>query len=412
MLFRLSAFVIPLSIYLCLTQLQRRETGFANRTISVPDRHPEGNALHTGNQTLPTSDQNRPTTDQNRYSRSLNRHSHPPDRHSRPPRHPERSEGSKSRFVAPSKTPDQTSPRTPFKEQLESVGISEEMTKDWFAKGEPERVNFWSGTNYVIWSNEKNPGGLASGKGRSLYLSDVAAIAEIRKRREAEENDPKKPKQVNHSETLHKPRSSEEWNVEKEPIRLSESAYRVKKFRRGLCDDGKTISQRGNLNESAQGPDYDLGWIDPDDKVALENVRAKAISLGHGGEITFEILGGGYLEDLPGADFVIFENPFRVAPELVFQEFAMVGVAQVNKKNAYVWFECSPNRGDILHCAGVVPTDEGGDRFDLASVGMNKVRYIKIRDTKTNYNNYNIDENTEGFDLDALTLLNAFSDQE
>ena len=122
-------------------------------------------------------------------------------------------------------------------------------------------------------------------------------------------------------------------------------------------------------------------------------------------KIILKVKGDGLIVDESGADFVIYENPFIIGP-LVYQEFAHVGVASENRASSYRWFRCNPEANILVGCAGVVPTKSGGDRFDLKSVGLKKVRFIKIKDTGWNFENY--DENTEGFDLDSIDLLNAF----
>lgn len=136
------------------------------------------------------------------------------------------------------------------------------------------------------------------------------------------------------------------------------------------------------------------------------------LSLGIGGEI---ILGfeAKTLFDGPGADFVVFENPFTIAgPPGVFAELAEVSVST----DAVNWhtFACDASNldsGSWPGCAGwqivldfdvenMEPLDPeliGGDAFDLADVGLQEAKFVRIRDLSTQG-----DAPTAGFDLDAV----------
>ena len=50
-----------------------------------------------------------------------------------------------------------------------------------------------------------------------------------------------------------------------------------------------------------------------------------------------------------------------------------------------------------------MPTKKGGDKFDLSTLGVEKVRFIKIKDVGTNFDSRAV--NTEGFDFDAMKVL-------
>ena len=136
----------------------------------------------------------------------------------------------------------------------------------------------------------------------------------------------------------------------------------------------------------------------------MRELIEKTVSLGHGGAITLAVDEGGWLFDGEGADFVVYENPY--AAELTRQEFAIVGVSKDGEN--YHWFPCRPQEGLIQNCAGVLPTKDGGDAFDLSFLGVDKIKYIKIRDTGLNHNSWHEKYNTQGFDLDSLKLIHAF----
>ena len=136
------------------------------------------------------------------------------------------------------------------------------------------------------------------------------------------------------------------------------------------------------------------------------------LSLGLGGEIVLGF-GGRWLIDGPGPDLVIWENAFWVGgdPESPFAELGEVAVSA----DAETWhaFPCDPDAQDGLDpgCAGWRPRQEfepcglvpieveftGGDPFDLATLGLSQVRYVRIRDLAIDGSSP-----SAGFDLDAV----------
>ncbi len=142
------------------------------------------------------------------------------------------------------------------------------------------------------------------------------------------------------------------------------------------------------------------------------------LSLGKGGSIVlaFGALG---VVDGEGADFVVFENPFWPGgdPTLVFAEPGEVSVSEDGSE----WhaFECDAEGdglGRFAGCAGVTPTLEydanavvpldptlsGGDAFDLADVGLERARFVRITDVS----NAGATPSA-GFDLDAVGIVNV-----
>lgn len=140
------------------------------------------------------------------------------------------------------------------------------------------------------------------------------------------------------------------------------------------------------------------------------------LSLGVGGEI---VLGFGerIIEDGPGPDFVVFENPFYPEgdPAKVFAEPAAVGVS--DDGNRFVDYDCDDagdGNGHFAGCAGVTPTEPydpfrvdpldpeltGGDTFDLAELGLTEARFVRLVDRAKDGTG-----TTAGFDLDAIGLI-------
>lgn len=136
------------------------------------------------------------------------------------------------------------------------------------------------------------------------------------------------------------------------------------------------------------------------------------LSLGRGGVIVLRF------DDLvaidgPGADLLVFENPFPGFPE------TGVVAASEDGETFFEW-PCVPKSSDKTYpgCAGVNPvlsspengvpaTDPaqaGGDAYDLKDLGLARARYLRIRDSGQN-SIYAAPAG--GFDLDAVAVVNG-----
>lgn len=132
------------------------------------------------------------------------------------------------------------------------------------------------------------------------------------------------------------------------------------------------------------------------------------LSLGLGGEIVLEL--GIDAIDGEGPDLIVFENPFRFAGDRVFAEPGRVAFSLDGE--VFVEHPCTPEAEAPNGCAGftpVLPTDDptdpalvGGDVFDLAVVGLPRVRFVRVRDAGTDLLG---DDGTGGFDLDAVAVI-------
>ena len=135
------------------------------------------------------------------------------------------------------------------------------------------------------------------------------------------------------------------------------------------------------------------------------------VSLGKGGEIVLELTDV-TLIDGPGDDLLVFENAFSN-----WIETGLVAASDDGK--AWHPWPCKPTdkTANYPGCAGVrpvfshpnntiAPTDPkhaGGDRFDLADIGLAKARFVRIKDS-----GMNIYEGIGGgFDLDAIAVING-----
>jgi hypothetical protein len=116
--------------------------------------------------------------------------------------------------------------------------------------------------------------------------------------------------------------------------------------------------------------------------------------------------------DGPGVDLLVFENPLATYPET-----GVVGVSADGE--TWVEWPCDTTdaAGGYPGCAGVAlvyasstngvdatdPDAAGGDRFDLADIGVAQARYVRVRDSGAN----SYAGISGGFDLDAVAVVNA-----
>lgn len=150
-----------------------------------------------------------------------------------------------------------------------------------------------------------------------------------------------------------------------------------------------------------------------------ESSPEEILSIGIGGEI---IVGfkDYIIKDGEGIDFIIFENAFiNPINQGIFAEPAKVSVSFDGINYTDFPFDST----SLIGLAGITPTNGkvdvskypacGGDGFDLATIGLDKIKYIKIKDVSEiiftlseDSKYYNPKELVSGFDLDAVAGLN------
>lgn len=160
----------------------------------------------------------------------------------------------------------------------------------------------------------------------------------------------------------------------------------------------------GTMQNNGQGPAFFPRNIfgepaaDRSDTVPVTDPR-QICSIGLGGEIIV-----GYRDrvivDGPGADVTIFENAFRYSGTRFYAEPAIISVS----RDGVTWTTFPWDSLTLQGCAGKTPLV--GDGFDLADVGVDSIRWIKITDiTSVILNNTAhpfYDPTLTGFDLDAV----------
>jgi len=139
-------------------------------------------------------------------------------------------------------------------------------------------------------------------------------------------------------------------------------------------------------------------------------------SIGLGGVITIGWKGA-VVVDGPGADFTIFENAFRYGNNKLFAEPGRVDVSS----DGMHWISFPMDSQTFVGCAGMNPTNgdqdawdpyvSGGDVFDLATIGTDSIRYVRITDVTSlllnDPSNELYDPSLTGFDLDAVLGLHT-----
>jgi hypothetical protein len=156
--------------------------------------------------------------------------------------------------------------------------------------------------------------------------------------------------------------------------------------------------------------------LGPPAGVGPDNGSLDVLSLGRGGRITLRFTDVAAV-DGPGVDLLVFENAFALPNGSSYAETGQVEVSD----DGVTWraFPCASGdaAGGYPGCAGVRPvlanpangvsaTDPavaGGDGFDLATVGLERARYVRITDSGAN----GYADTAGGFDLDAVAVVNG-----
>jgi hypothetical protein len=148
----------------------------------------------------------------------------------------------------------------------------------------------------------------------------------------------------------------------------------------------------------------DIPTIDP----------VQILSLGLGGEIILRFDRAPII-DIPGPDFTVFENAFTYLIGGKEKTYAEPGEVAVSRDGVH--FTAFPFDSITLRgCAGVGPTNgasdpgdplfSGGNSFDLHDLGIDSVRWVRIRDVtsivRNNPSHPFWDPTLTGFDLDAV----------
>lgn len=126
-------------------------------------------------------------------------------------------------------------------------------------------------------------------------------------------------------------------------------------------------------------------------------------SIGLGGTIVMGYRAG-LVVDGPGADILVVENAFKYSATRTYAEPARVEVS----KDGVEWTTFPFDSITLIGCAGVTP---GGNEFDLATIGIDSIRWIRITDVTSiilaNTKHPYYDPTLSGFDLDVVMGLHV-----
>ena len=140
-------------------------------------------------------------------------------------------------------------------------------------------------------------------------------------------------------------------------------------------------------------------------------------TLGNGGSITLGFAPN-VIVDGPGGDFIVFENAFYVNGESENGTFAELASVEVSEDGSdFQAFPCTAIEPPYGSCAGYHPVYanpdvnaidandpavSGGDAFDLADLGLQRARYVRIVDRADLAMGL-----SAAFDLDAIAVVHA-----
>jgi hypothetical protein len=142
------------------------------------------------------------------------------------------------------------------------------------------------------------------------------------------------------------------------------------------------------------------------------------VSLGIGGEIVVSFEPNAIV-DGPGIDFIVFENAFYAAGN---PAHPAADPGEVSVSEDGVTWASFPCEEPPASCAGyrpvysapgngispVDPEAAGGDAYDLATLGVGKARFVRIRDRAARTcEGIEPKPINAGFDLDAVAIVNA-----
>jgi hypothetical protein len=148
------------------------------------------------------------------------------------------------------------------------------------------------------------------------------------------------------------------------------------------------------------------------------------VSLGTGGEIVVSFEPNAIV-DGPGVDLLVFENAFFAGGDAHAVAADRGEVSVSDDGLTWTTFPCTATAYPYGACAGwhpvysspmngISPLDAkvdangaGGDPFDLHDVGVTRARFVRVRDLSVQTCSSESKITTNGFDLDAMAIINA-----
>jgi hypothetical protein len=184
--------------------------------------------------------------------------------------------------------------------------------------------------------------------------------------------------------------------------------------------DTVMLLRPGTGQNAGQGPAFFprnvLGIPDPRASDSTPSTDPREVcSIGLGGEL---IIGfkNAVVVDGPGIDLVIFENAFRYGRGRIYAEPARIELSL----DGVVWHRVPFDSATLNGCAGVTPTSgrdpfdptvSGGDGVDLAELGLDSIRWVKLVDVTSiilnDPSHAFYDPTLSGADIDAVVGIHT-----
>jgi hypothetical protein len=285
--------------------------------------------------------------------------------------------------------------------QLNQTDFDAEILNAVFNNSEPIKiVYFKEETNLEIYPTESlDPEKI---NGSTLFAGNTNAV-----KKTAEERNKRAQSKLTQSQNYDQKFTENIINLNLK--KLKENDFEIVYFKAGNRDNGGLlVPMNSDYISALQGPDFFSSFADNQKQQSMEDILSRVLSLGHGGELMIKVKNNGFIYNKSGFDFAIYENAVK-AGNINHHEFAFVGVSDREQPSTFKWFICKPEQNILHGCAGAVPTTDGGDQFDLSEVGLEKVKYIVIRDMGRN-KNFSSKWPTEGADIDSIRIYNAFGE--
>ena len=251
-----------------------------------------------------------------------------------------------------------------------------------------------------IYPKTHAPG--ASQSDKTLFITSHALIQKISQERISmghKYNEKKKEERINNDDPP-------------DPIvQLPYDAYAIASFAPGTRHDGSTLVPIAvDYRAALKGPDYSFDPFPASDSVKMKAHLSTVLPLGNDGSLVLQVGQNGSIVAHDGFDFAVYQTTFRISETDFWQKFSYIGISNTLDSTDVKWFPCAPMQGILIGCVGVVPTDEGGDQFSLASIGVQEARYIWIKDVGFNFD-IRSKWPTEGCALDALRIYHGYTTQ-
>jgi hypothetical protein len=146
------------------------------------------------------------------------------------------------------------------------------------------------------------------------------------------------------------------------------------------------------------------------------------VSLGTGGTIVVSFAPNAIV-DGPGDDFIVFENAFDISGNAQNPNAEIAEVSVSDDGTTWTPFPCTATAFPYGACAGWHPVESspsdcisprdpataGGDAYDLSNIGVAHASFVKIVDKGSEACSSDPSQqlNTNGFDLDAIAVVNG-----